>query len=154
MALVDVIRSAVATADGVTASLQGTVQHAAWIDQDGFGKARYGRRTDGVLVIGFDPLSADVCTPHQAIIEVEQKMREVNGRIVSTYCHITFLHPFTANGESTQRQEPVDPRDIFILPDGRSGPVIDTKGFVDAATGYPFFPEVFLGALSERGTLL
>lgn len=156
MALVDIIRSGVATANGVTASLQPEVKHAAWTSQDGYGKAKYGRRVNGVFIDGHDPLSADLYSVLNAIVEVEQKMREVNGRIVSTYAHLTFLTP-VANVEvpgGSMRQNPFDPRDIIVLPDGRSGPIIDTKGFVDAGTGAPFFMEVWLGALSERGTLL
>jgi hypothetical protein len=156
MALVDTIRSAVATAANVVDSVLAPVQHAVWLSADGYGKAKYGRRVGGILLEAFDPLSADVLIQRKAIVELQQKIREVNGRIVTTYAHLTFLTPFVTDpdGDSTQRQGPVDSRDVFVLPDGRSAPVVDMKGMVDAGTNAPFFMEVWLGALSERGTLL
>ena len=41
MALSDLIRSGMATADRLTDSLQATVQHCTWLTRDGYGKPAY-----------------------------------------------------------------------------------------------------------------
>jgi hypothetical protein len=41
--------------------------------------------------------------------------------------------------------EGISDDDVFILPDGTTGPIIDMGGYIDAGTGQPFATEVFLG---------
>jgi hypothetical protein len=57
---------------------------------------------------------------------------------------ITIIGPVTANG-APNRDEPVDPRDKFVLPDGTSGPIVDVNGLLDPSTGRPYLYEVALG---------
>ena len=155
MALVDIVRSAVATVNRVTESMHGDVRHAAWRGQDIAGRPIYGRRESGIDVYGFDPVAPLVSDPRSAIIEVKQSIREVGGRVVITHAHLIFLSPFAPDAMPAfpdPRVNPVDPRDWFVLPDGRSAPVVDVAGFIDSTTSAPFFVEVWLGGLSERGT--
>lgn len=156
MALVDTVRSAVATIHNIVQSFEAEVQHAVWVSADEYGKNMYGRVVEGVAVISHDPYGPNVAETRTAIVELEQKAREVNGRTIVTHAHLTFLVPFgpTEVKPTPDRKEPVDPRDFIILPDGTYGPIVDIKGFVDAGTKAPFFVEVWLGAIAERGTLL
>ena len=48
---------------------------------------------------------------------------------------VTFLDPGVV----------VNELDIIILPDGTSGPIINSAGFVDAQTGHPILTQVYLG---------
>lgn len=44
------------------------------------------------------------------------------------------------------RQEPIDPRDRFTLPDGSTGPVVEVKlGVLSGSTGRPSMAQVKLG---------
>lgn len=151
MSLNQIIRDAVAVADSITKDLQGTVMHSAWIGQDGFGKPNYGARVSGLDITGaFN--TADVAVPRQAIIEQKQRIRDVQGRNVLTFVHLTFVGPIPINGMGTERKEAVDPRDIFVLPDGTTGPVVDVSGVLDSETNLMYAVEVWLGdTTSARG---
>jgi len=46
---------------------------------------------------------------------------------------------------AADRGEPIDPKDVFILADGTSGPILDTEGPRDPGKARPFFIQVFLG---------
>jgi hypothetical protein len=129
MALSDLIRSGVRMADNLTADLQPLVVHSAWIGNDGFGGDLY---------------AAPVSRP--AIVEREQKMvTNAEGREVLAEHVITFLRPIENHG-APGRQEPIDPRDRFVLPDGTTGPVAAVSTFVDRTTGAGYYQQVFLGA--------
>lgn len=151
MSLNDIIRNAVAVADAITKDLQGDVLHSAWIGQDGFGKPTYGRRVSGLDITGqFDTVG--VAATRKAVIEQKQRIRDVQGRNVLTFVHLTFVGPIPINGMSTVRKEAVDPRDIFVLPDGSTGPVVDVAGVVDSETNLMYAVEVWLGdTTSARG---
>lgn len=156
MALNDTFRGVVTTISGIFDSMKMDVKHAAFIGQDGFGKITYGQRVDGILAASFDPLSPGVYTTRRCIVDTSQKTREINGRIVMTFAHIMLLEPIEDNGEGgVGRQEPIDMRDVFVLPNGATGPVVDLKDpALDPATNHAYFYEVWLGAITERGTLL
>lgn len=156
MALNDTFRGVVTTISGIFDSMKGEVKHACYLSQDGFGKVTYGQRVDGVLVKSFDPLNEGVYTTRRAVVDTSQKTREINGRIVMTFAHIMFLDPIEdmEEGDST-RQNPVDMRDVFVLPNGATGPVVDMSNpALDPSTNHGYFYEVWLGAVTERGTLL
>ena len=129
MALSDIIRNGVALADSLTVSLQATVQHAAWTGQNGFGD---------------DEHAANVA--RLAIVERKQKLvRNAAGEEVLSQHVISILRPISANGTSG-RNEPIDVRDRFTLPDGTTGPIINVESFVDPSIGAGFYHIVYLGS--------
>ena len=130
MALDTILRKGVALANTLTAALQDTVKHEAWIGHDGFAKPTY------------DPSSIN----RQAIVEMDQRLiRLADGQEVQQRARVTVIGPITGNG-ANGRKEPVDPRDRITLPDGTTGPILDVKGVSDPSTGAPYAYTIILGA--------
>jgi hypothetical protein len=130
MALVDTIRNAVATADGVTKSLQPSITMKPWIRSDGAGAPQYGT-----------PVTV------RAISERRTSMRYTStGQEIVSNHYLAILDPIAPNG-AAGRREPIDERDVFVLPDGTTGPIVDIRGLTDAgsAEGASFLYEVWLG---------
>lgn len=151
MSLNSLIRNAVKVADTITKSLQGDVQHSAWIGQDGFGKPVYGTVIQGLDITG-QPTTPNVPVVRKAVIELKQRERQVQGRVIMTFAYLTFVGPIPVNGMTSERKEAVDPRDVFILPDGSTGPVVDVQGVLDSETNLMYAVEVWLGDMtSTRG---
>ncbi len=129
MGLLDIVRGGLATADSITKDLQPNVQHWAWIGQDGEGR--------DVLVT--------VPASRACIVEERQRMiRTADGHLVQSRFKLTFPYAIPAHG-AEDRQEPVDLRDKFVLPDGTTGPTLEIGGLTDRATGGPMFTEVWIG---------
>lgn len=129
MSLDAIVRKGVATAKKITDSLQPYVQVRAWTGQNMFGAATY---ASAVSI--------------KAIVNQESHLHKTRGgQLVDTQAYVAFLEPLKPNG-TAGRLEPIDPRDIIILPDGTSGPIVEISGFFDAGTGRPFFSEVWIGA--------
>ncbi len=127
--LADIVRGAVAIADTVTSTLQVAVTHLAWTGQDAYEKPSY--NTPGI---------SRLC-----ILEMSRKMvRGPEGRDVEQTAMLTFPYPIDPQG-SAHRREPIDPRDKFVLPDGRTAPVLSVDGIVDPATDQPYMYQVSLG---------
>lgn len=128
MALDDIIRGAVATARSVVLDLHTTVQWRAWLGDDGYGGETY---------------AANV--PVRALVIRKQKtFTRPDGRIFISTHYLAILEPLTGPA-AVNRRNPVDERDIFILPDGTTDPIVDISGFIDRGTGQPFFHEIYLG---------
>jgi len=129
MGLDATVRSAVALANQVTASLQVSVSHAPWT----------GPGTDGTGSWG-------TATARQAIVDDSYRQHKLpTGEVLSCAAKITIVGPIAPNG-ATGRREPIDPRDVFTLPNGHTGPVLDTpSGPLDPTTGRPYFAMVVLG---------
>lgn len=118
MALDALIRSALRTADAVTAGLQATVGHAAYTSQDTFGKPTY-----ATLV------------SRQAVVDLtERPVRTTEGQERLSTARLIFPRPVA-----------VDLRDRFTLPDGRTAPVLTLNGVADPSTGARYATEVALG---------
>lgn len=143
MGLTDILVSAVAIADGVTSDIQVAVAHEPWKGSTASGGPEFG---DAVNLSG--------------ILEVKQRMVKLRtGDLVMSRANITFLSPIAASGMdsldqlhpeltedgATGRREPIDPRDKLTLPDGTTGPILDTEGLMNPKTNSPFFLQVFLG---------
>ena len=129
MGLADVVRSAVATANTVTAGLQAEVSHAAWI----------GNYTDGSDRI-------DTPVTRKAIVNLQATARRLpGGEIVQQKASVLFLEVVPPNGAAGRRAEPIDPRDQITLQDGTTGPILYVGGPLDPATGRGFITEVILG---------
>lgn len=131
MALDSVIRSAIATANTITRSLQSEVVIHRWIGQDGFGNNTYAA-----------PL------PVLAIVEQKQRLRVVSSgpvtQTIQTIGTVQILEVVPPHG-ATGRSEPIDSRDRIVLPDGSSGPIVDIEGMIDPTTSRPYFAEIWLG---------
>ena len=129
MALDSVVRSVVKVVHGATKSLQPTVQHHAWIGQDGFG------------VVDYAPV-----VPLKALVEQKLQLRQLgDGRLVRVKAKLTFLKVIAPNG-TAGRDEPIDPRDKLVLADGTTGPIYLAEGLRDPGKVRPFLLEVWLGA--------
>ena len=131
MSLADDVEGAIATIQSAVDSLEVDVVHRAWLGQSGSGVPAY---------------SAPVS--RRAI--VDKRVRNVytaEGELVMTKAYLAFLEPIppTTSNPPFVRANPIDPHDMFILPDGTTGPVVIAGGFVDANTLQPFFNEVYLG---------
>jgi hypothetical protein len=138
VSLADDIREYVEVAHEVTEELQPIVQHLPWVAQtDGFGRKQLAA-----------PFGQPIARP--ALIEERYSVITVNESTqIETHVKLYFIKPIASLG-AAGRAEPVDPRDKFVLPSGRTGPVVHTDGFVDAGTGAPYINIVYLGKLSER----
>ena len=128
MGFEDVIRTGVATAASVTASLQVVVQHASWIGVRGQGEPLF------TAFIG-----------RRALVEQKaSSLRNASGETVVSRAKLTLLDPIVRQG-ADGRREAIDPRDLFILPDGTTGPILAVNGLLDPSTGLPYLLEVYLG---------
>lgn len=135
MSLAGAIRSAVKVADNVTKSVQITVQQHAWTGQDAFGEASY------------------VVAPYRAILEAKQQLhRRADGKIVETSHKLTILEDVADVAPldpESPRVNPVDPRDVWGMPDGSIAATMDVAGVQNPETGAPFCLEVMLGRRRE-----
>lgn len=128
MGLAAIITNGIATADNITADLQPNVLHEAWTGQDEFSNATYAAGVN-----------------RAAIIEKKTKIVTDNfGKEIRAETLISIIRPVPANG-AADRQEPIDPRDRFTLPDGSTGPIVAIEGLIDRTTGAPFYSQVWLG---------
>lgn len=122
------VRSGLRTADRQTADLQVAVTHLAWVGQTGMGGPIF---ASGVSV--------------QALVEyTTSRVKQADGQDVISTATVSILRPLAANG-GTGRQEPVDPRDTFIMPDGRVVQVLAVDGLIDPSTGKPYMSVVKVG---------
>lgn len=128
MAFDDIIRSGVATADRLTASLQIDVTHEAWLGTGGMGEEAF----------------EDAVTRTAIVERKNRERRTTDGRTILTTAQITFLRPIPANG-APGRQEPIDLRDRLTLPDGSTDPVVDTEALLDPETGRGYYVVAWLG---------
>ena len=128
MGLQGTIAAGIATADTVTKSLQANVTHEAWTGNDGYGVPEY---ASGVTLT--------------MLVEQRQELvRDFKGVETVSTSKLTNIAPITANG-SANRQEPVDPRDRFTLPDGSTQYVAAVGGLVNPDISAPYMLEVWLG---------
>jgi hypothetical protein len=118
MGLMDVVRSAVAVANTLTADLQANVTHEVFQHADGAGTGDYVKVTRPALVT-----------------RKQQMVRSSNGEMVLSSAQVVFLDAGVVINEF----------DRIILPDGTGGPILTTDGFVDSGTGHPISTQVYLG---------
>lgn len=129
MSLASTIRKGIAIAHKVTKSVQETVEHHAWVGQDGFGAPTY-------------------AAPHGRLALVEERMyqRRVDQQVIEVRYTLTFLEPIEPVGGVDGRSEPVDRRDKFVIHGGITGPVVDVQGMHDPTVGRSYMLQIFLGA--------
>lgn len=121
--------SGVSLVNTLTLGVQSLVSHEAWTGQDVFGADTYAA-----------PVS------RLAVIDRTNKVQVRDAQTVTIAATITFIGDVLPNG-AAGRREPIDPRDIITLPDGFTGPIIDSpNSVIDPVTGRGFIQEVMLGA--------
>ena len=120
MGLQDIVRSAVAVADSVTATLQAPVKH-------------YVRAEATVDDSGMVTWAAPRIRP--AIVEhARRQIRDKEGRDVVSESQIFFPRPVE-----------VSPLDRFELPDGTSGsPIMKSGTIVDPGTNRGYYKQVWI----------
>lgn len=129
----DILRSAIS---GIMSpqfeSMKLNVTHNAWIGDDG---------------MGGDAFAAPVT--RRALVDLTKRQRyTANGVLVMSFASLIWLDPIAATTPQSGkvREQPIDPRDQFVLPDGGTAPIVQTGGFADSATGQPFVNETILGS--------
>lgn len=131
------IANGIKTADKFTSGPKGVqveLPYRAWVGQDDWGKPTY------------DPPADEDPATIFAIVEqkLESKLDMGTGKVIETKAKLTILKPVPANG-AEGRIEPIDPRDLILLPDGSSGPIYRPQGLTNPGTGLPFMLEVWIG---------
>lgn len=134
MGFSDIIRGGVSIIDGLTVDMQVPVTFKAWIGQTGSGVDQFA-----------DPVTL------RCFVDRSQKPLYTNaGKLIIVMATLTFtiVIPATTPNANQARVNPVDPRDIFILDDGFSGPIIKAGGFEDSGNPpAPFSNTVMLGSV-------
>ncbi len=125
------VRNAVALANSLTSTLQVAVSHKAWIGDDDTGKPTYATAVSRKAIVS----------------DSSRRIRRDDSEEIVARTYIAFLAPIAARTPAvTGRHDPLDERDQLTLPDGRTGPILDTDGgLVDPLTGRTFFHQVWLG---------
>ena len=120
MGLLDTVRGGVAIAKALTADLQANVsQRSALGPASGSGEV---------------PLGDAVSRP-ALVTRIQKVVRSVSGQMVMSQAEVVFLDPGVI----------VNELDEIVLPDGTTGPIIFSEGFVDRVTGSPILTQVYLG---------
>lgn len=120
MGLADTVRGAVAVANAATAGLQVNVSHYAAGTPDEAGNVPY----------------PALPTARPALVTRKQKMVTTStGQNVLSTAEVVFLDPAVVINEL----------DKIVLPDGTTGPILNTVGFLDQGTNRPYLTQVYLG---------
>lgn len=127
MSLATTIANAVSVANRVTSGLQCSVLCEFWVGQSLSGAPKIERQTILALVE-----------------KRQQRLRTLTGEEQTSRHYIVFLQPLSIP-VAAGRANPIDPRDKFVLPDGATGPVLSTTGFVNPDTSQPYLSEIWLG---------
>lgn len=126
----EILQGGIAIANSLTAGVQVEITHEAWIDQDVHG----------------DPVLADPVQIRCVLDLSRRQIQQEDGIIVTVVATATVVGDVSPNG-AAGRVEPIDPRDIITLPDGTTGPIIQTapNSVVDPSTGRGLIHEILLG---------
>lgn len=138
MALVDIIRGGVKIAAKTFESVKTDVTFKAWTGATGFGVNTFA-----------------AAVPLRAIVDRTVKQRyTTSGKLVIVRASLVFLDPIAdtatipVGGVSPYRAQPIDPRDVIILSDGVTYPILSDGGVEDSGTSRPFLNEVVLGEVA------
>jgi hypothetical protein len=110
--------------------VQAPITIRAWIGADGYGAATFA-----------SPVT------YKAVVDTTRKdIAGASGQVLAVVATITIIGDVRPNG-APGRIEPVDPRDIVTLSDGRTGPIVSAPNSVmDPGTGRGFIHEIMIGA--------
>ena len=130
MGLDDTVRSAVALGQSLTADLQTTIRHEAWIGLTSTTAPLYAAQVEYAAVVQLGPMP----------------FRTQQGEVVIVHAVINIIQPVQPVGGIEDRDEPLDARDLITLPDGTVGaPIMGGGGVVDPATFYPYAHRIAIG---------
>lgn len=120
----------IALANKLTGSAQSSVLHYQW---------KRAGSTYGEPVY-------ETPVPRQALVNVViRKYKQADGSEIVERADIGFLEPI-ADYTATGRENPIDPRDKFVLANGYTAPVIRVNGgLLNPRTSRPFSNDVTLG---------
>lgn len=144
MSLINTLRNGVAAVDRVSASLQSTIVHEAWIGSSP-ASTPSGYPAGGYA--GQSPTTAQLAAPITlpAIVEwAAMRVDPKTGAVIQTLAKITIPRAVPANG-APGRTEPFDDRDVITLPNGVIGPIVAIEGLLDPGTGALLMTEMWLG---------
>lgn len=129
MSIPSELRDGIAIIKGEFIDLMDHVTIRRWLAQDKYGK--------GIFTAP---------ETFEAIIDLRQQDRPgASGQITRTSALVTILEEI-APINSAGRQNPIDPRDIIVLPDNTTAPIVETQGLWDGETNRPFYTDIWLGA--------
>lgn len=125
--LLDILRQGVKIADEVTKPLQATVIFKKAVSDTSYAGFGY-------------PSSVKL----KALVDWRQKqVRTSSGVLSVSRAMVTFLDVEAL--KKATKGDGIEDRDVIILPDGTTGPILDMAGFIDAGTKQPLATEVYLG---------
>ncbi len=166
-----ILRSGIKIIDRQTQSLQPFVIYYAWLGQNEYGEPKYANPVSYRAIV--DTTVRERRTSSGQIVSVKAKVFFPRPVPATTITYKAYQYPgFEAQKFEEQailespsafqafdfqnppfdqqafvfRQNPIDPRDKIVLPDGTTGPIVDVSGFVDQSTNLPYFSDVSLGA--------
>jgi hypothetical protein len=128
VSILNALRAGVKTANKVTRNgkMQAVVMYSRETGQDAYG-----------------PTFA-AAVPLHALVDFKAKqVRTASGELTATRAVLTLLD--TAEIIAATGGNGIGNNDVFVLPDGDTGPTLDISGFVDAGTGHPVATEVMMG---------
>lgn len=126
VSILTALRSGVKILDKVTKPLQATVSYQREITNGTYGSTYAS------------------AVPLKAIVDFKaRQVRTKEGVLSATRATITLLD--IAAVVAATGGEGIGNNDIFTLPDGDTGPILDLDGFVDAGTGHPIATTVMQG---------
>jgi hypothetical protein len=127
MSLLDVVRSGVALANKITRDLQPVVSYQRLVSTDGEGAKTYA-----------------AAVPLHAIVDYTSKQVRTQGGVM-TVTRATIDLPDVKEIIVATGGAGIGNDDVFTLPDGDTGPILDIGGFIDAGTGNPVATKVMIG---------
>lgn len=129
MSFANLVKNGVALANSLTSALQVGVTYRAWTGITAMGDYTYA-----------DPITV------QALVEFKQQLVvDFSGNEVVSMHTINILQPISGNG-AEGRTEPLDPRDLFTLPDGSTAKMATSETLVNPQTNAGYYHIVKLGA--------
>lgn len=132
MSLAGILRNGVKTIDKITGGAAGGMQASVtikyWTDEDSHGAATYGKTLKTTAIVD------------QTIM----LRRASNGEMIMTKASVIFPRELKPIGGTRRQAEPIDPRDVIILPDGTTGTIVSAGAPVAGETSKPYFSEVLL----------
>lgn len=144
MSLINTLRNGVGAVDRVSASLQSTIVHEAWIGASptstpsGYPAGGYAGQSSTTAA-----LASPVTLP--AIVEWGAvRVDPSTGAVIQTLAKITIPRAVPANG-AAGRTEPFDERDRITLPNGVVGPIVAIEGLLDPGTNALLMTEMWIG---------
>lgn len=119
----EILISGINLANNLTAGVQSTITHYPYASQDGDGNKVYSTAV------------VRACVVDRTTRNIVATVGASAGQLVSTLATLTFVSGGII----------INPKDMIVLGDGASGPIVAVSGVDDPETGKGFVTEVILG---------